>query len=133
MSPRDLSRLPVVARDDPNHLLGMVRRSDIVRAYEVALSRRAALRHRAQQVRLDALTPEQVNLIEVTIEPGAVCVGKKMKDVAWPQDCIVASLRRGQKVLIPRGETILNVGDVVVVVAEGSGVVAAVRNLTQSG
>lgn len=129
MSPRDLSRLPVVARDNPRRLLGMVRRSDIVRAYDVALSRRAALRHRVQQVRLDALTPERVNMIEITLEAGAPCAGKKMKDLPWPQDCIVASLRRGQKVLIPRGETVLNVGDVLVVVAEGD-VFTVIRELT---
>ncbi len=130
MSPRDLSRLPVVGRDDPRHLLGMVRRSDIVRAYDVALSRRAALRHRTQQVRIDALTPERVNTIEVSIEPGAACVGKRMKDVTWPQACIVASLRRGQQVLVPRGETVLNVGDVLVVVSEGD-MLAAVQELTR--
>ena len=118
MSPRDLSRLPVVARDDPRRLLGMVRRSDIVRAYDVALSRRAALRHRVHQVRLDALTPELANVIEVLIQPGAVCDGKQMKDVSWPRDSIVASLRRGGRLIVPRGDTVLQAGDVLVVVAE---------------
>ncbi|MCP3982109.1 MAG: chloride channel protein [bacterium] len=40
MGPRDLSRLPVVARDDPRRLLGVIRRNDLVRAYNLALSRR---------------------------------------------------------------------------------------------
>ena len=40
MGPRDLSRLPVVARDDPRRLLGVIRRNDMVRAYNLALARR---------------------------------------------------------------------------------------------
>jgi CIC family chloride channel protein len=40
MGPRDLSRLPVVARDNPRRLLGVVRRNDVVRAYNLALARR---------------------------------------------------------------------------------------------
>jgi len=117
MSPRDLSRLPVVARDDPRRLLGMVRRSDIVRAYDVALSRRAALRHRAQQVRLDAWTSETIKTSEVPIRPGSDCAGKQMKDIPWPQDSLVASLQRGRRVFIPHGDTILEAGDLLVVVA----------------
>jgi CIC family chloride channel protein len=40
MGPRDLSRLPVVARDNRRRLLGVVRRNDVVRAYNLALARR---------------------------------------------------------------------------------------------
>lgn len=35
MAPRDLSRIPVVSRKDPKKLLGVVRRNDIVKAYEL--------------------------------------------------------------------------------------------------
>jgi CIC family chloride channel protein len=119
MAPRDLSRLPVVARDDPHHLLGMARRSDIVRSYDVALSRRAALHHQAQQVRLDALTPEGVKIVEVLVQPGSRCAGAQMKDLPWPKDSLVASLRRGRQVSIPHGDTTIKAGDVLVVVAEG--------------
>ncbi len=130
MSPRDLSRLPVVAREDPRHLLGMVRRSDIVRAYDVALSRRAVLRHRAQQVRLDALTPEMIKISEVPIQRGSQCAGKRMKDIPWPKDSLVASLQRGRQVLIPHGDTILEAGDVLVVIADDPAL-DAVRQLAR--
>jgi CIC family chloride channel protein len=40
LGPRDLSRLPVVSREDPRRLLGVVRRNDVVRAYNLALARR---------------------------------------------------------------------------------------------
>ena len=129
MSPRDLSRLPVVARDDPLHLVGMIRRSDIVRSYDVALSRRAALRHKVQQFRLDALTPEGVNIVEIPVQPGSRCAGMQMKDIPWPEDSLIASLRHGRQVFIPHGKTLIKQGDVLIVVAEGSAL-EAVRSLT---
>jgi len=41
MGPRDLSRLPVVTRQDPHRLVGVIRRNDMVRAYNIALARQA--------------------------------------------------------------------------------------------
>lgn len=115
MAPRDLSRLPVVARENPRRLLGVVRRSDIVRAYDVALTRQTAMRHRVHQVRLGAWTG--VGVEEIAVETGAGCVGQRIADVAWPRDCIIATLRRGPQVLFPHGDTVLQAGDVLVIVA----------------
>lgn len=118
MSRRDVGRLPVVARDDPRRLLGVLRRVDLVRAYDIALSRRAALRHRAHQARLDASTGA-LRVEELAIEPGAACDGRRVREVAWPHAAVLASVRRGGELLIPHGDTRLQAGDVLVVVAEG--------------
>ncbi|MEW6717251.1 MAG: chloride channel protein [Chloroflexota bacterium] len=40
MAPRDLSRIPVVSRQDKRHLIGILRRNDIVRAYDIGTLRR---------------------------------------------------------------------------------------------
>lgn len=121
MAPRDLSRLPVVARDNPRNLLGIVRRSDIVRAYNVALARRAAMRQRVQQVQLGArvVDANEVSVEEATIQAGAACIGKRISEIAWPRECIIATLRRGGQVLFPHGDTALQAGDVLVYVARG--------------
>lgn len=118
MSQRDLGRLPVVSRQDSRRIEGMLRRSDVIRAYDIALTRRAALKHSAQQVRLGAVSPEQVGLLELTIEAGAPCDGQLMKSVNWTHDCVIASLRRGREVVIPHGDTLLKTGDVLVAVID---------------
>lgn len=118
MSSRDVGRLPVVARNDPRRLLGVLRRTDLVRAYDIALTRRALLRHRAHQARLDAATAA-LSVAEVAIQPGAACDRRRVREVAWPQDAVIASVRRGGQLLIPHGDTLLVAGDVLVVVAEG--------------
>ena len=40
MSPRDLARLPVISRDGSMRLVGMISRSDILRAYDVGVVRK---------------------------------------------------------------------------------------------
>lgn len=117
MSVRDVGNLPVVARDRPRRLLGILRRADLVRAYNVALARRAAMRHKAQQVRLGAFSG--ANVEEVVISAAAPCEGQLISAVAWPRDCVIASIRRGQQTLIPHGDTVLKAGDVLVAVVEG--------------
>ena len=68
------------------------------------------------QVCLGAFVASGVSVAEVTIEAGALCAGQHVSEVAWPRDCVIATLRRGRQVLIPHGETVLKTGDVLVVV-----------------
>jgi chloride channel protein, CIC family len=127
MSRRDIGRLPVVARDDPQKLLGVLRRADIIRAYDIALTRRTAQRHHEQTVRLDALTPTHVDVSDITIEENAQCVGKRMSEIPFPRESVIASVRRGRQVFIPRGDTELRAGDILVVVAEGEALEGVLR------
>ena len=121
MSRRDVGRLPVVARDNPRQLLGILRRADVIHAYDLALTLRVAQRHREHTVKLDALTPSRVDIDNVAIEIGAFAVDKAVKDIPFPRESVIASVQRGRQVFIPRGETILRAGDLlVVVVSEGT-------------
>ena len=117
MSVRDVGRMPVVSHENPKQVVGLLRRSDAIRAYDMALKRHALLRHRAQQVRLGTFSG--VDVQEIVIQQDAKCDGQAVRDVAWPRDCVIASVRRGSNLFIPRGETILKSGDVLVFVAEG--------------
>ncbi|MFN8498474.1 MAG: chloride channel protein [Anaerolineae bacterium] len=115
MSVRDIGRLPVVARDNPRRLLGVLRRSDLVRAYDLALTRRTAIRHQAHQVRLGAHT--NVGVEDVVVASDAPCVGKPIKALKLPRDSVIATVRRGPQIIIPHGDTVLQADDVIVVVA----------------
>ncbi|NJN96344.1 MAG: CBS domain-containing protein [Anaerolineales bacterium] len=117
MGTRDIGRLPVIARNNPRQLLGLLRRADLVRAYDIALTRRAAVRHRTQQVRLGAFSGTEVE--EFTIKAGAPCIGHSIHEVNWPRSCVIASIRRGRQLLIPHGDTVIQAGDVLITVVEG--------------
>lgn len=120
MSRRDVGRLPVVSRENPRHLLGVLRRADVIHAYDIALTRRVTQRHQEHAVRLDALTPTHVDVSDIVVEIGAPAAGRCMNEIPFPRECVIASVRRGGQVFIPRGETRLQAGDLLVVVAEGA-------------
>jgi CIC family chloride channel protein len=116
MGARDVGRLPVVDRSNPTRLIGMIRRIDMVRAYNLALTRRSAGRHRAQQVRLNTISRADVD--EVTVGRGAAVSGRRVRDVQWPHGSVIATIRRGGDILIPNGDTVICERDILVVVAE---------------
>ncbi|MEJ2149188.1 MAG: chloride channel protein [Chloroflexota bacterium] len=111
MGTRGVGRLPVVPRADPDKLLGMIRRGDIIRAYNIALARRGELRHRA--ARMQMRHADGTEFIEMTLDEEDKVVGKSVKDVAavLPDDCILISIRRNEYTLIPHGNTIFRAGD----------------------
>jgi CIC family chloride channel protein len=127
MSRLDVGRLPVVERGDPRRLVGLLRRSDVIRAYDLALKRRAAQRHRESALRLDAFTPARVRVLELEIARGAPADGRRLSELALPPGCVVASLRRGRESLVPRGATLLHAGDVLVVTVDSPESERAVR------
>jgi chloride channel protein, CIC family len=119
MSRRDVGRLPVVVRENPRKLAGILRRADIIHAYDIALTRRTAQRHQEHESRLDALTPDRIDVNDVVVENGSQCAGKKMSEIPFPRECVIASVRRRGQVFIPRGDTVLEAGDTLVIVAQG--------------
>jgi CIC family chloride channel protein len=116
MAPRDLSRMPVVDRDDPRRLLGVVRRQDIVRAYEVGVLRREEVRHRAEAIR--AVNHSQAEFIDVPILSGSHAAGLTVAELGLPRAAVLVSIRRGRELVIPHGDTRLESGDVVTALCE---------------
>ncbi len=63
----------------------------------------------------------QYSLIEEKIPPGAKAIGVAIKDLVLPDQCVIAAIIRGGKVIVPRGITTLEVGDEVLAVADREG------------
>jgi chloride channel protein, CIC family len=111
MSALGVGRLPVVAEDDPDRLVGMFRREDAVRAYHEALGSHTD--HHLTRARLDQRTHPGAAYYEFRIPPGSIADGFSVKDVAWAEGSTLVSVRRGREVMVPVGSTILRAGDVV--------------------
>jgi CIC family chloride channel protein len=109
MGPRDLSSLPVVDPTSPQKLLGIIRRRDIVRAYNLGIMRRQEIQHRMDRMRLGRVTGAE--FLEFEIAPGSPALDKALQEIALPHDCVIVSIQRGRRVLIPHGDTLLQVGD----------------------
>ena len=115
---RDLGRLPVVSPNDPHKIVGVLRRRDILRSYDIALQRKLEGLQRGQQVRLAAFSEHEV--IELRIEPGSPADGALIRDIAWPEGSIVAAVRRHGRQIVPDGATALQVNDYLTVVTRNA-------------
>jgi Trk K+ transport system NAD-binding subunit len=45
-------------------------------------------------------------------------VGKRISEVKWPLESIVASIQRRNKLIVPHGNTVLQAGDILTIVAD---------------
>lgn len=64
--------------------------------------------------------PGSAQILEVTIEAGAVYANQqRASEVSWPRACVLASVGRRRQTLLPRGDTSLRAGDVLIAVVEG--------------
>ena len=131
LSSRNVGRLPVVAREDPTRLVGLLRRYDIVRAYNKGLARRAEMERRVQQMRLTSHRGGE--LVTLDLPPGAAAVGYPVRDLRLPAGTIIVTIQREGKSIIPRGDTTLRPGDSVVLMIDGPETELRLRALLLEG
>jgi CIC family chloride channel protein len=112
---RDVGRLPVVEREGSRQLIGMLRRYDIIRAYNHAIVKRAHHQHRVEVLRLGRL--DRTGFVHVDIPAESPVVGKRVSEIVLPQECLIVSLRRGRNQQVVHGYTVLRGGDRVTVFA----------------
>jgi CIC family chloride channel protein len=113
MAALDIGRLPVVADDDPLRFVGMFRRASVVRAYHHALggSTARSLYRERHRVR----SQPGATFFEIPVPLRSAAHGKHVRELIWPQDAILVSIRRNDRVIVPHGDTRLETGDSVTV------------------
>lgn len=57
-------------------------------------------------------------LLEVAVCLGTSIEQKKIKDIKWPESCLLVAIKRGQKEIIPRGNTTIFAGDYIIVLVD---------------
>lgn len=114
MGVRGFGRMPVVSGEDPFHVLGLIRREDIIKAYDIAITRRTEMQHLMREEGLHS--EEGTEFIEIVLGADDMAVGKTLQEVAGniPTECVLVSIRRNGRVLIPRGDTVFQAGDHIV-------------------
>ncbi|HLA42569.1 MAG TPA: TrkA C-terminal domain-containing protein, partial [Aggregatilineales bacterium] len=108
--------LPVVAPDDDRELVGLLSHNDVMRSYNIAITRKWESQLTQNQIRLNNLIDEQV--LQLEVPHTARIAGKMIKEVNWTPEAIVVSIRRGSKIIHPHGDTVLNGGDILTIVVD---------------
>lgn len=125
MAALNVGRLPVVDAEDHSRLIGLVRRADIVQAYQRAVTRNLAAQQR-EQSRLRNLGG--THFVDLRVKTGAPAAGQAVRDVDWPERTILISVSRRGDLIMPHGDTRLEPDDEVTVLT-GSEETSAVREL----
>ncbi|MFD1410467.1 ClC family H(+)/Cl(-) exchange transporter [Lapidilactobacillus gannanensis] len=56
--------------------------------------------------------------LEIPVFEGTRFVGTEVRDIAWPKNTLLMSIRRGSKDLIPKGDTEIRAGDTLIVLTD---------------
>lgn len=54
-------------------------------------------------------------LIEIVVEVYSSLDNKRIREIDWPKDCLVVSIHRGEKEVLPKGDTNIYAGDLLVI------------------
>lgn len=131
MAPRDLARLPVVSRSNPATLIGLISRSNILRAYDVGIVRKQ--RGQLLDQKMVLRREEQNVFVEVRLQAGHKAVGLLLKELHLHEDVNVVSIERDGVLHIPKGESRFADGDIVTLFARKEAAEVATSQFTGRG
>jgi len=72
----------------------------------------------------------RIRIAQVPISGTAPAVDKKLWELSLPKEVIIGCVLRGDKSMIPRGDTRILAGDILVLISSDEHEVAAVKELT---
>jgi hypothetical protein len=130
MGPRDVSQLPVVKREGSRQLVGLLRRRDIIQAYNHAIAKKAQDQYQADMLRMSKI--DDTDFAHVTIMPGSASADRLVSELGLPEKCLIVSVRRGNQLIIPHGYTRLHAKDRLTVLAENECLTAVERSLSDA-
>ena len=125
MAPRDLARLPVVSRSSEATLIGLISRSNILRAYDVGIVRKQ--RGQLLDDNMVLRKEEQNVFVEVRLQTGQQAVGVCLKDLGLTEAVNVVSIERDGILHIPKGDSRFAAGDIVTLFAKKEAVELATQ------
>ncbi|MEA4910122.1 MAG: chloride channel protein [Anaerolineaceae bacterium] len=126
----DVGRIPVVERANSRCVVGMLRRGDIVHALSNALVEAQKVSSHMNRLRMENTI--RAELTEMFITNDDYANGKRLSEIPLLPDCVIVSVQRGKKVIVPRGYTQLLVGDRVIALV-GNGEIGEFKQALREG
>ena len=87
--------------------------------------------HGEDLLHVSVLDDAQAEALELAVGAGSAADGRMVKDLGMPTDALLCAVVRGDETYIPKGNTVLNAGDRLVVLTK-NGDVAAITSIFES-
>lgn len=78
------------------------------------------LAHRKQELTTGEKERGHKILLELAVSTGSQVEGKQVREVHWPEHCLVVAIHRGNKEVLPKGKSRLLAGDLLMVMVDES-------------
>jgi CIC family chloride channel protein len=130
MGPRDVSQLPVVKQKGSSRLVGILRRRDIIQAYNQAIAKKAHDQHRAEILRVGRL--DDADFTHLAVTKGSASEGRLVSELDLPEGSLIVSLRRGNQLIIPHGFTRLHAKDRLTIFADNESLPVVEQRLAET-
>jgi len=104
----NLAYLPVMDPSDHGKIVGVLKSQDIFRVYTDLTAKRTSLFHRMEEHALDASGTISIHFAVTGRSP---VTGKILKELALPHGVVLTSIKRGNKVIVPQGDSALKAKD----------------------
>jgi NhaP-type Na+/H+ and K+/H+ antiporter len=65
----------------------------------------------------DVGADNSIEMRELVVEPGSRSEGRRIRYIPWPEDFVIASVKHGKSTVVPKADTVLRAGDILVVYA----------------
>jgi CIC family chloride channel protein len=104
-------QMPVVDPEDRSRVLGVLKRAELIWAFKELADEHQRLLKRTNVLPPDAGGDSVHVAVEVTSSHTDICF-RSIRDIRVPAQALIALLRRGDRVMVPRGATRVEPGDV---------------------
>ncbi|MFZ0088632.1 MAG: chloride channel protein, partial [Solirubrobacteraceae bacterium] len=120
--------LPVLS-EDREHVQGWITRHRVLDAVtQTVLSSEASIEHGAVAADFEADDPASAahrpstpltgyEIVELTIGPGSAALGRRVREIAWPPDCLVVAVTEAHELVALGDDTLLHAGERVILLA----------------
>jgi len=112
-SERAVHQIPVVEDDNPRAVAGVLRRNELLWAYKELADEHQRLLERTGDEGISARSESVQMEVQVREGQNDLCL-KRIREIALPNDTLVVLLRRGDRAVVPKGDTRVEPGDVLV-------------------
>lgn len=109
----EISRIPVVESGRPNKPIGILRRKEIFWAYGVMASDYQKLMEATQRGIIGTFMDLVQAEVEIKPDHSRICP-RRIRDIDLPESCLIGMVRRAGEIVIPKGGTVIESGDVLI-------------------
>jgi CIC family chloride channel protein len=112
-SERAVHQIPVVEDDDPGKVAGVLRRNELLWAYKELADEHQRLLDRTGDEGISAKSESVQMELQVREGQEELCL-RRIREIPLPRETLIVLLRRGDRAMVPRGDTRVEPGDVLI-------------------